>query len=47
MIPQPPDTGMAKRSGLLRKHYSIVTQFLRHLYDFLPSVCHTPQHQGR
>src|SRR5262245_33954 len=34
-------------SELLLKHYSIITQFLRHLYDFLPSVCHTPQCQGR
>jgi len=28
------------------KTYSIFTRFLQHLYDFPPSLCHTPQRQG-
>src|SRR5262245_14155790 len=33
--------------GASTKRYSIFTPFLRFLYDFPPSVCHTPQRQGR
>jgi len=31
----------------LPKYYSIFTRLLRYLYDFPPTICHTPQRQGR
>ena len=46
MIPQTPYASLAKLLRLLLKYYGLFTRLLRHLYDFPPAVCHTPERQG-
>jgi hypothetical protein len=46
IIAQLPYASIAKSVGFLLNCDSIFTPFLRHLYNFHPTVWHTPQRQG-